>query len=232
MEGNSINLHLLGVDISKKAVNLARRNQRRLEHEYTGPNQFELSALQRLQFIQADVLKDDSGPTDTSIQALMDVLESHAKQSGEALRWDILISNPPYISPSSFNKSMSRSVRNFEPKLALVPPDVPGSTDLNAGDVFYPRLLAIAEEVSAKIVLFEVADLEQADRVANIANSTGLWDGIQIWRDVPAETPIELTRSGVKVLGHGNGRSVFCWRGEAAEWLGLEREESGRAQSP
>ncbi|KAK5146747.1 hypothetical protein LTR04_000979, partial [Oleoguttula sp. CCFEE 6159] len=185
-----------------------------------------------LQFIQADVLKDDSGPTDTNIQALVDVLKSYAKESGEALGWDVLISNPPYISPSSFNTSTSRSVRVFEPKLALVPPDVSGSTDLNAGDVFYPRLLAIAEEVSAKIVLFEVADLEQADRVANIANSTGLWDGIQIWRDVPAETPIELTRSGVKVLGHGNGRSVFCWRGEAAEWLGLEREESGRAQSP
>ncbi|TKA62173.1 hypothetical protein B0A49_11789 [Cryomyces minteri] len=195
MEGDSINLRLLGVDISRKAVNLARRNQKRLEHEYTGPNQFELSALQGLQFIQADVLKDDSGPADTNVQALMDVLKARAKQSGEALRWDILISNPPYISPSNFNKSTSRSVRNFEPKLALVPPGVPGSTGLNAGDVFYPRLLAIAEEVSAKMVLFEVADLEQADRVANMAKRSSSWNGIQIWRDVPAETPVELTKS-------------------------------------
>ncbi len=36
-------------------------------------------------------------------------------------KWDILISNPPYISPRGFAKQTSRSVRNWEPKLALVP---------------------------------------------------------------------------------------------------------------
>lgn len=36
--------------------------------------------------------------------------------------WDLLTSNPPYISPRGFSVSTSRSVRNWEPKLALVPP--------------------------------------------------------------------------------------------------------------
>ncbi|KAJ5491607.1 hypothetical protein N7539_003174 [Penicillium diatomitis] len=40
-----------------------------------------------------------------------------------AIEIDLLISNPPYISPSDFrNGTTARSVRLFEPRLALVPP--------------------------------------------------------------------------------------------------------------
>ena len=35
--------------------------------------------------------------------------------------WDIIISNPPYISPRGYVRETHRSVRNWEPKLALVP---------------------------------------------------------------------------------------------------------------
>ena len=83
-------------------------------------------------------------------------------------QWDLLTSNPPYISPSGFSLSTSRSVRNWEPKLALVPPvervDLhqkhfydhwyPGDDNLlplekgkveyAEEDVFYARLLEIA----------------------------------------------------------------------------------------
>ncbi|KAK4987911.1 hypothetical protein LTR66_007466 [Elasticomyces elasticus] len=95
------------------------------------------------------------------------------------------MSNPPYISPLEFDNTTSRSVRNFEPKIALVPPSDAALSGIDQGDVFYPRLLAIAEEVGAKLVLLEVADLTQARRVATMAYKQRVWDGIEIWRDDP-----------------------------------------------
>ncbi|KAH0138000.1 hypothetical protein KCU67_g15597, partial [Aureobasidium melanogenum] len=72
----------------------------------------------------------------------------------------------------------------------------------------------------AKVVLFEVADLEQAERVALMAKDQGIWDGIEIWRDYPSEhdPDVEIINTGalkdVKILGTGNGRSVFAYRGD------------------
>ncbi|KAE9965694.1 hypothetical protein EG328_009475 [Venturia inaequalis] len=91
-------------------------------------------------------------------------------RSGRGTEWDLLICNPPYISPNHFYTTTSRSVRNFEPKLALVPPpSESGLTDEQQGDLFYPRLLHIADKLKSKILLMEVADLSQAERVAAMA---------------------------------------------------------------
>jgi len=130
-------------------------------------------------------------------------------------RWDIIISNPPYISSAAFERDTARSVRKYEPKQALVPPSIADSNDESAGDTFYPRLLAIAQRVDAKMILLEVADLDQAKRVADIAGQSGFWDGIEIWRDEPAGQPLQeedIENKRYTVLGRGNGRSVFCWR--------------------
>ena len=105
-----------------------------------------------------------------------------------------------------------------------------------AGDLFYPRLLDLAARVSARVVLFEVADMEQAVRVAAMVRGQGLgrdrgggvWDGCEIWRDWPAagagaggEEEEEGGGEGVGVQGvdvrargEGNGRAVLAWRGE------------------
>lgn len=135
--------------------------------------------------------------------------------------WDILISNPPYISPSAYWKTTTRSVRGFEPKLALVPPPKLKCDDMQQGDMFYPRLLAFAEELESKVVLLEVADLEQALRVARLAQKVDIFDGVEIWRDEPDPSSSQATvEDGINVHGTGNARSVVCWRGVGGSWLG------------
>lgn len=142
--------------------------------------------------------------------------------------WDILISNPPYISPNAFNHTTTRSVRAFEPKTALVPPAGSGISDVEQGDAFYPRLLKIANEVEVQLCLFEVADLDQAIRVAHMVRDSGSWDGVEIWRDCPEladESDEDCLHDGFEVIGQGNGRSVVCWRGRGSEWIGRANNE-------
>ncbi|KAH0348212.1 modification methylase HemK, partial [Aureobasidium melanogenum] len=189
---------------------------------YLGPNP-------SLHFIQADILATDSNDKSNHVASLDSALH-HYESASPTPRdgcWDILISNPPYISPQAFDNTTQRSVKRYEPRLALVPPPQNSalSSKVDQGDNFYPRLLEIAQNVGAKIVLFEVADLEQAQRVALMAKDQGIWDDIEIWRDYPSEhdSDAEIGNTtalkDVKILGTGNGRSVFAYRGDARDWL-------------
>lgn len=138
--------------------------------------------------------------------------------------WDILISNPPYISPWGFAHQTERSVRKYEPRLAQVPMRTyPGRHEPE--DVFYARLLDIGARKRAKVMLFEVGDLAQATRVVEMAlGHQGLASigkfVVEIWRDWPDAAPQEdeatlrLVKTGedsreVKIRGSGHGRSVF-----------------------
>ncbi|KAL8965244.1 MAG: hypothetical protein Q9197_006602, partial [Variospora fuerteventurae] len=119
-------LQILGIDISPRAVALAHCNL----HHNTAKNRLHRSAREQVRFEEADVF--NSGKIwDT--------------------KWDIVVANPPYISPDDFNRTTARSVRNWEPKLALVPGSssdagVMGEADKEqAGDAFYPRVMAIAK---------------------------------------------------------------------------------------
>jgi methylase of polypeptide subunit release factors len=212
-----VQLKLLGVDISTKAIGLARYNLKRIgtgnEYRDTG----------RIEFVRADVLAYPDRDQISDPPSL----EVALQRQEQPLQWDILISNPPYISPSAYWKTTTRSVRGFEPKLALVPPaandDIPNS--VSAGDEFYPRLLAHANNLGAKIVLLEVADLEQALRVARMARKMNVFGGIEIWRDQPDQTsdldePSKVARDEFPIIGAGHGRSVLCWRDVGAVWLG------------
>lgn len=101
------------------------------------------------------------------------------------------------------------------------------------GDTFYPRLLELAERVGAQVLLFEVADMEQAIRVARmvLGKGVGAWKGCEIWRDWPAAAGGKVDGGGdgdedgeveavgirgkdVRVRGEGNGRAVLAWRGK------------------
>jgi methylase of polypeptide subunit release factors len=141
-----------------------------------------------------------------------------------------LISNPPYISTSAFRRTTSASVRKYEPKLALVPP-VPhssaGQADEDDGDLFYPKLYELATMLDTKVVLFEVADMEQAIRVAGLAGDH--WEAVEIWRDDPGADGVEEESVNVgegegmrwvDVRGVGNGRSVVAYRSDGSRWLG------------
>lgn len=54
-------------------------------------------------------------------------------------------------------------MRLFEPELALVPPAV--SEDSRPEDIFYLRILTLANELRAQLVVLECGDLAQAQRV-------------------------------------------------------------------
>jgi methylase of polypeptide subunit release factors len=210
-------LRVLGVDISPQAVKLSRQNQLKVLRDAS--NGSASKAIADMKFIRADILNKSSRQSNLGgAEALMKILHRHDQR-----KWDILISNPPYISPQAFNRDTANSVRKFEPKLALVP-SVPLSgiqvSDQDQGDLFYPRLLEIADLVSSKIFLAEVADMAQAERVAMMAKRSGRWDGIEIWCDEPSLADAHENFGDVKVVGQGHGRSVFCWRSDAGVWLG------------
>lgn len=140
-----------------------------------------------------------------------------------------MVCNPPYISPWGFAHQTERSVRVFEPKLAQVPAAEAGSYyEGPVEDVFYARLLDVAVRTGARVMLFEVGDLEQALRVVRM-----VWEHrelramgsveVQVWRDWPDAAPLEdeetmsvlqigKERREVKIKGSGHGRSVFIQR--------------------
>lgn len=202
-------LSALGVDISGKALKLAALNRQRLS------NAMHNQSAGQLKLVKADVLLDPFADHDYDTPPLKNVLNHR----GLPNFWDILISNPPYISPLGFQRTTTRSVRTFEPKLALVPPQRPGQGDVEQGDMFYPRLLEIAREVEAKVVLLEVADLAQAHRVARCAQELDIFDGVEIWKDNPAFPDASIGDSDIEVIGEGIARSVLCWRGNGSSWL-------------
>jgi len=66
--------------------------------------------------------------------------------------------------------------------------------------------------------------MDQARRVAAMMKHQELWTGVEIWRDDPGndgDAPYDRDKPPpeVPVIGRGNGRSVFAWRGEASRWL-------------
>ena len=213
-----VRLRSLGIDVSNKAIRLARRNRSRLRDSKTSKSVAE--------FIMADVLVDPFADQSRGVNEPMP-FKPALNFFQKPPFWDILISNPPYISPSAFRTTTTRSVRGFEPKLALVPPQGSGKTDTERGDAFYPMLLVAARDVEAKVVLLEVADLHQALRVARMAQQTRLFDGIEIWRDEPDQPNKSSAQEAYEfdVVGRGHGRSVLCWRGQGAAWLGKDMKE-------
>ena len=74
--------------------------------------------------------------------------------------------------------------------------------------------------MEAKVVLLEVADLEQALRVAQHARNLDIFDGVEIWREQPDASGDAESEQDFAVIGQGNARSVLCWRDRGAYWLG------------
>jgi HemK-like putative methylase len=209
---DDVTLQALGVDVSDEALRLARDNISRVDSSELLRQDGEVKVL------RADVLLDPFADQVSGPLPVKAALNLHL----HPVFWDILISNPPYISPSGYWKTTTRSVRGYEPTLALVPPHTAGQDDIQQGDIFYPRLLDIARDVEAKIVLLEVADLDQALRVAQDAHKLDIFDGIEIWREDPSSPADEASGEGhgFEIIGQGNARSVLCWRGAGSSWLG------------
>lgn len=177
------------------------------------------------------MLARNTNTSDSTIPGVEDLLfqtalsESDPADESETLpAIDLLISNPPYISPSDFrNGTTARSVRLFEPRIALVPPinpspslNVNASASASAGDIFYKRLLELSLAVRARLTVLECGDKKQAERVVemfrSMSEALGRKDGgvtftAQIW---PA-TEEECRANGFHVVD--GSRCVVIRRG-------------------
>lgn len=140
---------------------------------------------------------------------------------------DIVTANPPYISSGEFARTTARGVRNWEPRLALVPERSHIPVEMRKkyaqhgiADIFYARILDIvsAQSIKPRAIFFEVGDLAQALRVVRMIRDAGKWEEaeIEIWRDAPDieptenEAKVECVRGrSIPILGIGEGRSVF-----------------------
>ncbi len=207
-------LNVVGVDISSEAISLARFNQRQLLQEYDEhvcgtSERTRKTAAKNIQFLKADILEPSPGSRAETLRQTL----------SQTPFWDIVISNPPYISPNAFDRTTSRSVRNFEPKLALVPSRLAPVDDEAQGDWFYPRLLELSEAVDANILLVEVSNMDQAVRVAAMARERKRWQGIEIWRDEPQLQQQDVFDE-ISIIGHGHGRSVLCWTRYGGQLMG------------
>ncbi|KAI1354883.1 S-adenosyl-L-methionine-dependent methyltransferase [Xylaria sp. FL0043] len=240
-ENTEAPLRVFGLDVESRAVRLARRN---LMHNFRGSRHgayLDRSGLAEealkgaITFRQANIFADEW-------MAYLDEAKPRECEKGDkqdrARRVDILVSNPPYISQRGFDADTGRSVRNYEPKLALVPPGVssslstatiPTSAALSScapEDIFYARLLEIADKLRPRIAVFEVGDMKQAIRVAEMALSRSRspsrsapettqsgegdepmgqtearWDVVEIWRDVPDCRPSDAEEDVIFVRG-------------------------------
>lgn len=129
------NLQILGVDISPRAISLARKN---LAHNIAKKTLSPVAKTQ-IRFIHGDVLCAGSGSrasADDTRRGRRTVSHHDGQRPRKARNgnwvedeylsqdWHIVTCNPPYVSPHAFNTCTARSVRSFEPKLALVPPSI------------------------------------------------------------------------------------------------------------
>ncbi|KAI1103262.1 S-adenosyl-L-methionine-dependent methyltransferase [Jackrogersella minutella] len=203
-------LSVRGFDVEPKAVGLARENL-----VYNTRLGLLEGAEGRVGFGEADIFADGW---------LEELLSADDKETAEGMKRgagpvDVLVSNPPYISAEGFNRDTARSVRNYEPKLALVPPllkDRMSTPDGRPEDIFYVRLLGLVEVLRPRFTVLEVGDLKQALEVVEMAISRLDGVKVEIWRDWPDVTPginepaSERVR-GVEVpyRGSGSGRAVF-----------------------
>lgn len=186
-----------GVDVSPTAITLARENARQLPP---------CTPAQNATFHKASIFSPSAGLPPFPAGGI-----------------DLLTANPPYISRSAFARSTARSVRNHEPRLALVPDAVAASVVAALGceafpeDVFYARILELCREWKPKRVFLEVADGEQAGRVVGRVvgdEALGGTYGVEVWRDWPRGV-YKTEKVGEwegRVRGEGGVRGVYLYQ--------------------
>jgi methylase of polypeptide subunit release factors len=211
------NLRIIGLDFSPTAVALSKENLKR---------NLTKGLLQESVIGSADHKMDD-GPSESAISVPQvqfmthNIFDGLPKSVGPI---DIIISNPPYISKAKFNSETTRSVRNWEPKLALVPGKCSllthtQSPSISPEDIFYYQLLSTHRTSFSKVLLMEVGDEEQAIRVVKLAlphRAIEFRNRIEIWRDWPDDVvdmgEMEIDGHRIFIKGSGKVRAVVLFR--------------------
>lgn len=199
-------LRILGVDISSHALRLARKN---LQYN-VDCNLLSQRAISDVEFHQANVLGPAAESTIPSTADILPAWDSRFKlsSSGSVLDGcDLLIANPPYISNADFrNGTTSRSVRLFEPRLALVPLHTDNSLEQCAPqDIFYHHILSQSLEFKAKFTVLECGDIRQARRVIDMHRKLSSKHADDYHVDVWPKTEQELAENGFHPLDGSRG---------------------------
>lgn len=140
--------YILATDIEDKALDMARRNAKRHGLE------------NRINFCLADIFDIKEGP----------------KNFIEGKKYDILVSNPPYIASPDI-EGLDRGVRDFEPLRAL-----DGGPD---GLCFYRKLIRGAGDYLKAGGLFAVeVGYDQAHKVRKLLEQSNKFEDINFARDL------------------------------------------------
>ena len=189
-------LYVRGADISPHALRLATEN---INHNIKLGNLKKPTALQNLAITKCDVFSDED-------------IQNLARG-----QWDVLVSNPPYVSRDVWNHGRGQlgySVRKYEPRLALVPNEnLPRPERCDHADVFYARLLDIAITLNSRVILLEIGDESQAKRVLQLYSNHLIAQNsrVELWRDWPDFEPTQDDASYVDVEGpEGRSLRVFA----------------------
>ncbi|EXJ66055.1 uncharacterized protein A1O5_10669 [Cladophialophora psammophila CBS 110553] len=255
----NIGIEILGVDNSPDAVSLARTN---LKHNIS-QKLLHPDAANEVSFHNVDVLAlaKKGGDGDDRRHHVRNVLNGAAADVGEdddsyspSESWDMIIANPPYIGPKDYELGgkTEPSVRDYEPKQALVPGFARGqdsyyryrSSSILVADLFYWPLMRIARAVDAKLLVMEVGDSEQASRVCkqvfnnyspDTASPSQFRPRLETWRDDGSVRIIPTQPSSNFDAGFEEAtdpdiadRAVVVWTDQMAAW----RRETLPASNP
>lgn len=244
---NGLGIEVLGLDISDRAVSLAQLNlSNNIEKGLLHP-----AACTDIRFATCDIRDVDGVSGKLFIETVVQedgTTQAHFRskpKDQEAIdtSWDIVISNPPYISEREFIGSgvVERSVRRYEPRLALIPPNDEHEEALpSQPDLFYRLLLSIASKLDAPLLIMEVGDTEQANRVLRLVSkriSPGNTQPLLLesWQDdgsvkrypftensrsdvVEENSPKEKEKETGSAGEDVSDRVVVCWRDGWARW--------------
>lgn len=209
---------ILGVDVSESALKLATRS---LEYNIK-KGILPKEARRDVGFRQGDVLNpepsiygdgEDRGLNHLGKSEVHDEIKSffvNECQVDYGPMVDIVIANPPYISANGYWEDTERSVRLYEPEIALVPPEKRPDNiadDVLREDIFYPAIEEFATYFKSKAIVFETGGDKQSSRVKAMLESRGWETGT--WKDY-----------------RGIHRNVVGWRKETGwNWLLLPSKD-------
>ena len=244
-----IDIEVLGLDLNPTAIELAQTNlDRTISRKHLHSD-----AIHGVNFQRMDVLGLAQKLDDPEYQLCRTLNAAAAGVSEEALNrysssetWDMVIANPPYIGPKDYELGgkTEPSVRDYEPKDALVPV-ADGrfvSSAVKQADLFYQPLIRIAQAVDAQLLVMEVGDSSQAERVGGqilnkTLNRTSKWKHktmpfsvevgarLEVWRDDEAVRVLPLRNGPAFKEQFAKGtdeevsdRAVVVWSSPMADW--------------